>query len=385
MLIDESRRLAIVTPIDESVGIDGREDEGVAGDLLREIRSQRKALVRLEQSASMGDDLVVPEGTWTWEDLAENAAEYLADHGKDLEPMAALLEAAVRTDDLAELATAMGLLAELVETFWDEGLFPAEDDEGVETRYLPLSGLSGGSMDKDGALIGPLRRMLLARGGGYELRYLDKVKADAAMTASMSATDDQKTVRQEEAESGYRQIQSAARSIPPASIARALANAAAAEDGWRKAIAFISERTKPNFPSASRLSDELKAIREWLAGMAPDDAADAGSDASATAETAEVSTAGQAAPVSGTGGFVGGKITRREDALKAITLAADYFMLHEPLSPLGTSLREVDRRARMSLHDLLMELIPDDSARQDFYWRSGIKPPQQKESDGYDE
>lgn len=383
MLIDESRRLAIVTPIDDSVGIDGREDEGVAGDLLREIRSQRKALVRLEQSASMGDDLVVPEGTWTWEDLAENAAEYLSDHGKDLEPMAALLEAAVRTDDLAELAAAMGLLAELVETFWDQGLFPAEDDEGVETRYLPLSGLSGGSMDKDGALIGPLRRMLLARGGGHELRYLDKVKADAAMTASMSATDDQKTARQEEAESGYRQIQGAARGIPPASIARALALATAAEDGWRKAIGFISERTKPNFPSASRLSDELKSIREWLAGMAPGEVADA--EAPPATDAAEPSAGGHAAPAAGAGSFVGGKITRREDALKAITLAADYFMLHEPLSPLGTSLLEVDRRARMSLHDLLTELIPDDSARQDFYWRSGIKPPAQKESDGYDE
>ena len=71
-----------------------------------------------------------------------------------------------------------------------------------------------------------------------------------------------------------------------------------------------------------------------------------------------------------------GLITRREDALRAIGAAAEYFETNEPLSPLGGSLREVDRRARMSLDAYLEELIPDASTRQTFYWRSGIKPPE---------
>jgi hypothetical protein len=61
-LFDEESRLAILAPLTgvagvEGVGVDGREDEGAAGDLLREIRSQRKSLIRQEQSAAMGEDV----------------------------------------------------------------------------------------------------------------------------------------------------------------------------------------------------------------------------------------------------------------------------------------------------------------------------------------
>jgi len=70
-----------------------------------------------------------------------------------------------------------------------------------------------------------------------------------------------------------------------------------------------------------------------------------------------------------------GKITRREDALRAVNAAADYFEKYEPISPIGSALRDVDRRARMSFDDLLVELIPDGSSRELFYWRSGIRPP----------
>ncbi|MFC0206660.1 type VI secretion system protein TssA [Novosphingobium soli] len=382
MLIDEERRQSILAPIDDSVGLDGREDEGAAGDLLREIRSQRKAIVRLEQSAAMtDDDFVLPDGAWDWEQLAESAVDYLSAHGKDLEPMSVIVEAAARSEGLADLAAAMTLLADFVEAFWDDGVYPAEDEDGVETRFQPLSGLSGGSTDKDGALIQPVRKLAIARTGDGELRHMDKVRADAAMAASQGLSGDAKAARMDEANGLYRSIEAQGRRLSGEALARAAKLAGEAEDGWRRAIGFISERTKPQFPAASRLSEELKGIREWLTAMAPSSvAADEPAREEGVAATAGT---GEAAPA-GSGGFVAGKITRREDALKAVAAAADYFQLNEPLSPLGATLREVDRRARMSLHDLLNELIPDDSARQDFYWRSGIKPPAEEEGNSDD-
>lgn len=380
MLIDEERRTAILAPFDESVGIDGRDDEGAAGNLLRELRSQRKAIVRLEQAAMMTDDeLILPEGAWDWERLAEEAADYLSQYGKDLEPMSVLVEAAARSDGLADLAAAMTLLADFVEAFWDIGLYPAEDEDGVETRYQPLSGLSGGSTDKDGALIAPLRRLVIARTSEGDLRLLEKKSADAAMTASQSLTGEAKSGRVEEANELYRGIEAHGRRLSGDAMARFATQAAEAEAGWRRAIAYISERTKPQFPAASRLSDELKYLREWLSAMAPTTTTEAagGSEDAGPAATAE----GGSAPAAAGGGFVAGKITRREDALKAVAAAADYFQVNEPLSPLGAALREVDRRARMTMEDLLNELIPDSDARQNFYWRSGIKPP----AETYDE
>lgn len=374
VLVSEELRLAILAPIDDSVGIDGRAEEGEAADLLRDLRSDRKALVRLEQSAAMGDDVAVAEGIRDWPDLAEAAADYLSRYSKDLEPMAILIEAATRSDDPADLAEAMTLLARLVETFWEQGLYPVEDeDDGVESRFQPLSGLSGGGQDKEGALILPLRRMKLAEGGGDTLRFLDKVRADAAMAASQTLSGDQKAARVDEATALYASIDKVSRSAPGAAIERAWNALSVAGQGWRDAIAFISERTKPQLPAASRLSQEFSDLCAWLNGFRPKDIPGGAADEQAQQEdgAAEEGASGSDAA----GPFMTGKITRREDALRAISAAEQYFAVYEPLSPLGVTLREVDRRARMSLDDLLIELIPSESARTEFYWRSGIRPP----------
>lgn len=372
MFFEEATRQAILSPIDGGVGIDGREDEGASGDLLREVRSQRKALIRNEQAVSMGQS-PVEDGGWDWERLAEEAQRYLSEHGKDLEPMAVLIEASARIGGPEGLAEAMTLLADLVAAFWDAGLFPAEDDDGVETRFQPLSGLSGGGGDKDGALLLPVRRMTLAQAGGDTLHYLDKIKADA-LAASQTGDSDQRAARKEEAAAIFAEIDGIVRKSSRSQIEATIGLVETAEVGWRRAVAFISERTKPRLPAASRLSSEFEAIRGWLAELAgrlPQEiAAAAANEEEETASGAVVQSAAAAA-----GGFVAGKISRREDALRAIGAVAEYFATYEPLSPLGETLREVDRRARMSLHELLIELIPDESARTNFYWRSGIRPP----------
>lgn len=376
LLIDDEIRQAVLEPIDGAIGVDGREDEGAAGDLLREMRSQRKALVRLEQAAAMADDeLIIPEGGWDWERIGEAAIEYLSRYGKDLEAMTMLIEAAARSDGLDDLAAAMDLLADLVEAFWDEGLFPGEDeDDGVAARFLPLSGLSGGSQDKEGALIGPVRRLRITTSG---LRLLDKVRADVLQEAAQSLTDSARTAKVEEAEALGETVRAAVRQTPASILAAAAEKAERIDAAWRRAVGFITERTKPRMPAASRLNDDLRLMATWLRDFVPATAApadEAGGDAGGEMASGGGGGAAQ-------GGFVAGRITRREDALKAISAAADYFLLFEPLSPLGATLREVDRRARMTMDDLLVELIPDESSRREFYWRSGIRPPETEQSD----
>ena len=380
LLIDDEIRQAVLEPIDGAIGVDGREDEGAAGDLLREMRSQRKALVRLEQAAAMADDeLIIPEGGWDWERIGEAAIEYLSRYGKDLEAMTMLIEAAARSDGLDDLAAAMDLLADLVEAFWDQGLFPGEDeDDGVSARFLPLSGLRGGSQDKEGALIGPVRRLRITTSG---LRLLDKVRADVLQEAAQSLTDSARTAKVEEAEALGETVRAAVRQTPASILAAAADKAERIDAAWRRAVGFITERTKPRMPAASRLNDDLRLMATWLRDFVPATAApadEAGDDAGGEAVGAG---GGAAQGGAAQGGFVAGRITRREDALKAISAAADYFLLFEPLSPLGATLREVDRRARMTMDDLLVELIPDESSRREFYWRSGIRPPETEQSD----
>ncbi len=377
MIIGDGIDAGILAPIGDGPGIDGRADEGEVGDLFREIRFQRKAIFRAEQKAAMGED--VGDGdNWGWDQIAETALDYLTVHGKDLEIMAILAESCARRDGLAGFDKAVVVMAELVEQWWEQGLYPPEDEEdGVEARFQPISGLSGGGSDKDGTLIAPLRNLVLAGSGEDSLRYMDRVVAEGMLASAQTVKPEQRASLQAQAEEAMAASEAIARRVGGKPLRVAVVHLSSSEAAWRRAVGFISERTKPRFPAASRVSDELRSIREWVEGLLrllPDDSANDVEEPEVTAD------AGGGAPVSTGGGaanapFSIGQIGRREDALRAVNAAADYFEKFEPLSPIGSALRDVDRRARMSFGDLLVELIPDGSSRDLFYWRSGIRPP----------
>lgn len=387
MLIDEATREAILAPIAGGVGVDGRQDEGPASELLRELRLKRKERVRAEQAAAVDDEeSALPEGVESWESIAEEAINYLVEYGKDLDPMATVIEASAREEDAPEsLATAMSVLAEMVETYWDQGLYPpADEDEadGVEARFLPLSGLSGGSTDREGALILPVRQMVLLKVGSDVLRYSDKVVVDA-QSQNQAGDEEAKAERAEARQAAYEKFERLATVAGRSNMEPVLAAVTTAETEWRRAIEFIMKQASPYMPAASRLTGELTGIREWLTtlvGRLPQEAA------AEEGEGEDGAPGAQSAAGSGSGkGFVAGKITTREQALEAVKVAADYFARSEPHSPVGKALREIDRRARMGLQDLIAELIPGEAARTEFYWRSGIRPPSEGGSSSSDE
>lgn len=378
MLIDEDMQAAIMAPIVGGVGVNGREDEGEAAELLRDIRLKRKERVRAEQALALDeDDEAAEEGVETWEGIAEDAARYLSEFGKDLEPMAILIEAAAREDNPPEsLAAAMTLLANLVEEYWEQGLYPpADEDEedGVEARFMPLSGLSGGSNDREGALILPVRQMALIKSGNDVLRFGDKVMVDAA-SQSQAGDGDAKAARAEARQSAYDGFERIVTVAGRSGMEPVLAKITVAETEWRRAIEFIMKQASPYMPAGSRLTGELEAIREWLSAMIGKLPEEISEEENVDGDGAEGASASGGSN-SGGAGYAGGKIEKREDALRAVNAAADFFARREPHSPVGKALREIDRRARMGLQDLIAELIPTADARTEFYWRSGIRPP----------
>ena len=375
MIIADDDYAAMLLPVavgEGGAGIDGRVDEAAVGEMFREIRFQRKAIFRQEQRAAMGEDVSDSE-TWTWPVLAEAARDYLTDSAKDLEPVAILIEAVTRLDGVAGVDRAMNLLADMVEAFWDNDLFPSADEEdGVDARFQPLSGLSGGSGDKDGTLILPLRKLVLAGDAKGELCYIDRLAADAKFTSSQSGTPAQRGERAQSAQDAFEEADATARRLSRATLQAAADRLKSAEIAWRRAVTFISERCKPRFPSTSRLTDELRNMREWLEALLrklPEDPVEADGAIAATDASGAPATAAAGGPM------IFGRISQRDDALRAVSAAADFFERNEPSSPLGAALRDVDRRARLSLQALLEELIPDAAVRQTYYWRSGIKPP----------
>ena len=69
----------------------------------------------------------------------------------------------------------------------------------------------------------------------------------------------------------------------------------------------------------------------------------------------------------------------REEAFRRIEEIAEFFEKQEPHSPVHYGLRQIVRWGRMSLPELLRELMEDDSARAAFGKRVGI--PKDESSD----
>ena len=86
------------------------------------------------------------------------ASQILAEKAKDLEVAAWLTESLVRSDGLAGLAFGATLIEGLATRYWDT-LYPMPDEDGMETRVAPVTGLNGEG--GDGTLIQPLRKLEL--------------------------------------------------------------------------------------------------------------------------------------------------------------------------------------------------------------------------------
>jgi type VI secretion system protein ImpA len=69
-----------------------------------------------------------------------------------------------------------------------------------------------------------------------------------------------------------------------------------------------------------------------------------------------------------------GPIQNREDALRQLEKLAEWFKRTEPHSPLAYTLEEAVRRGRMTLPELLGEVLGDGSARASMLAMLGIRP-----------
>ena len=67
----------------------------------------------------------------------------------------------------------------------------------------------------------------------------------------------------------------------------------------------------------------------------------------------------------------------RDDAIRQLEEIADFFRRTEPHSPLAFTLDDAVRRARMSLPDLLAEIMPDADVRKVMLTSLGIHVPRE--------
>jgi type VI secretion system protein ImpA len=359
---------ALLAPIPGDVpqGPDIREDFSAASPYNR-LRDARSEARDAERGKDTGDADARDPGP-LWRIVRELAVMTLAETTKDLEVAAWMTEAYVRSHGLPGLTAGALVMAGLAQRYWDV-LYPMPDDYGMETRVAPVTGLNG--RDGNGSLMQPLyMTALFNRPDGSPFAYYQYRQSEQLGTLDAER-------RQQRIEAGsipFEDVEREARAAGGAHFATLLSDARAAHDAWQAMAAVIDEKAGADGPSTTAVRDLLAAITDFARRFAPAEAAPAETAVSG----AEPAPGGTAATAGGAFARVAaspGQIASREDALRVLGEVATYFRRTEPHSPLSYTLDEAVRRGRMTLPDLLAELVADTDARNAILNSLGIRPP----------
>lgn len=348
-------------------GVDLRESGD--SDYAR-IKDARRKVVSLARQGRL-DPTVDNEIAQAWALIADLAPTLLQTRAKDLEVAAWLTEALLRSDGIPGLLSGFRLIEQLIEHYWDN-LHPMPDEDGLETRLYPLIGLNG--EDGNGSLVTPIRNAPLSDDpeNPVTANLLQRCR-DAA------AIDDPDNRRQRFAEIGLDMdgIQQQVARADLAYCQNLLAATEAAQETIKRISDTLDERCgAQNAPPVSALRESLEVVADGLRHLyggrlakAESDSQPAAAEAPATAPDASAAPAAGGSPMSS---VPTGPIQSRQDALRQLQLIADYFRQQEPHSPIAGAIERVGRWARLPLHQLLQELIPDERARSHYTLITGV-------------
>ena len=355
----------LLAPLDigeQGAGTDLRQDFSATSPYqrLRDARSAARAEERARDAEAASEGMPA-DG---WRTVLIIGQQALATQSKDMEVAAWLTEALVRLHGLPGLTAGATLLAGLCDTFWDAG-FPQPDEDGLEGRASPIGGLSGGSAD--GTIMQPLRRLPLFRrmdSTGFGLYQWEQAEQVAALPEDK---------RDKKYSKGAPEL--------PTLLAEAKVDKAFLTGTWRDVTAALAawrdlERVGnarfgsegPSLRKVTGLLEQLLGVVTRLGGEPPAGTLDA------PPLEGEAGVAGETGGAAGAAhGGTRGALATREDALRELDHLAEYFRRTEPHSPLAYTLEEAVRRGRMSLAELLGEVLLDEAARTDMLRRLGIR------------
>jgi type VI secretion system protein ImpA len=326
---------------------------------LRDARSEARAAERVADNDPAAD----ASGARHWLTIRDLAVEALAGTGKDIEIAAWLTESLVRTDGLEGLTAGAQLLAGLVSRYWDAGLFPVPDEDGIIGRTAPVAGLNGEG--GNGTLLQPLRKLVLfERADGTPVTFWRFEQAEDA-----EALDPPRRAQRLAAGTlPFAELEAEAKTIGRDRLGIILNDVQRTLEAWRALDAALTAAAQADAPPTGRVLELLDKLRRIAERYAPPTEAAAQEVVGAEAEAAAE---GGAAPAQAS------RPVTREDMLQEITRIAAYFRANEPHSPLSYTLEDAVRRARLGLPELLKEMMPELAARSSVLSGLGIKPPEE--------
>ena len=366
-VLDFAKLLAQI-PGESPTGIDLRENTSPTSDYYA-VRDARRTASDAERRIDKGEE---PSEPPDWRSVFERATKVLAEKSKDLEVSAYLIEALVRLKGFPGLRDGYRLSRELVERFW-EGLFPRAKDGEVQDRFSHILYLNG--LDGPGALIVPVRKIPMTAAtslGTFNLTHHQQALQIAKMTDAK-----QQKRRIDEGAVTLETIQRAIAETPGRFYVDLIDDMTQSGEEFRRFCTALSERSGFDPPSSELLGvieSYLDTVKDLARDKIPKAPLGTGAVLSPATAGSGAATSDQpsAAPADP------GKILSRDDAFERLRKIAEYFRDHEPQSIVPFALEQVANWGKMSLPELMTELISEEGPRKNFFKQIGIKAPEAK-------
>ena len=355
---------SLVGPIseDNTVGEDIRQDSSPSS-LYNQIKDARSAARAAERHSLF--DGGSNEAMENWYKILELAPDILQNHAKDLEVASWYTEALIRRSGFQGLRDGFAVIHGLIDNYWDN-LYPLPDEEdGMETRLAPLTGLNGEGAE--GVLIAPIRNVTITEGGDQGPFNFWQYKQ--ALDVQKIADEDTRSKKADKIGYTIEDIENAVANTSPEfyinlcddvsisineyrEISRALDNLCGAHDA------------PPTSNIINTLEDALSVVKHVARFKLPVESSNeddiGGEETGATGGSGAVS-------------IPGGAIKSREDAFRHLNSIANFFRKTEPHSPISYIIDKAVRWGDMELDELMRELIPDSSSRGYYSSLTGVK------------
>lgn len=351
-------------------GTDLRSDPN-PNNAYRKIRDLRNAARDRENRDDRGDPRRndEPAAIELWDQVWELGTTFLAETARDLEVAACLIEASIRLDGAAGFSQSLDLTTALIRDFWGN-LYPAPDEDGIETTLRPIARLNGDP------IYYPLQRIPVTDPSTATTVVVWQVE-QAQRVAKLQAE------KPEEAEKllsrgafSLDSLQQAVRESSDEYYQTLTSDLKTATESLKKLEETLESTVEDEsaLPNFSRFRDGLREASSVLQGLVGSrlEAAAAGAAAASSAPPNRSSSAAVAGGTQDRGPAVPGAISSRDDALAALERVAEWFQRNEPQSLIPAEVRKAIRRARMTPEELYKDLIEDDNVLRSLFRDVGI-------------
>ena len=348
------------------------------GDLLAPISEDRPAgePLRYEgtydriQDERREDDPALPQGIWArdlkranWSLVEASCLDAIEKQSKDLQLGVWALEALMHQHGFDGVREGLKLLVGLVETFWDT-LYPEIEDGDMEGRLAPFAW-----MNEKLSIRVKLIPVTMPQSESQPYNFFDWENANLL---EKQAIKDKSVIERAEAQGKATRAKflGSVMFTPSRFYVRQVQILGQCLEILARLNTLLDERCGREAPGLNRfravLEDILTISKTFLKEKEPDMP-----DVQTTEDSGEEENSKTTEIKSQTLGSL--SIRNRDEAYAMMAAAADYLLIHEPHSPTPHLVKRAVRWGRMSLTELLKELISDDSNLRQIFKLLGIR------------